>query len=256
MEQTCPACKGTSWITRIIDGRSVCVRCRCYLNSRKDRLLRHARIPERYRECSIGNFDTSRHPSYALISDQIRQFVEYFPGDRRGLLLMGPPGVGKTHLAVSIIHYLIEDKDTNCIFYDFRELLNNIRSTYNAASQLTERSIIQPLLDSELLVLDELGAEKTTEWVLDVLMFILNYRYNRMSPTIITTNYMDEVNHSIQILDETLADRIGIRLRSRLHEMCHRILITGEDYRLHKDTKAFQKGIRQRLANHHREDYK
>jgi len=244
---TCPECRGTTWITTVVDGRTKCIRCRCYLNSRKERLLKSARIPDRYERCSIGNFETGGNPAFIKISDRVRRFVEFFPGDRKGLLLMGPMGVGKTHLAVGIIHYLIEDKNVACLFYDFRELLNDIRSTYNKDSQLSERAVIQPLLTCDLLVLDELGAEKTSHWVLDILMYILNYRYNRMGMTIITTNYMDEPGTLTTGFEETLADRIGIRLRSRLHEMCHTLLLEGNDYRLNKGSEAFQKGIRGRL---------
>ncbi|MBN1356471.1 ATP-binding protein [bacterium] len=247
MNTECPECRGTTWINTIVNGRKKCIRCQCYVNSQKERLLKAARIPDRYTGCSIGNFETGGNPILIKITDRIRQFVEFFPGDRKGLLLMGPMGVGKTHLSVGIIHYLIEDKNVSCLFYDFRELLNDIRSTYDRDSQLTERAVIQPLLTAELLVLDELGAEKTTHWVLDVLMYILNYRYNRMGITIITTNYPDESGIHKSGLDETLADRIGIRLRSRLHEMCQKILFEGEDYRMNRRAEAFHKGIRSRL---------
>ena len=254
MTSNCPYCHGTTWVFQEIDGRRTGCRCKCYLENQKKRLIDRAEIPDRYRKCYFNNFDTGASQTLIQVENQVREFLVTFPGDQRGLLLQGPPGVGKTHLAVGVIHYLIEDKNTPCLFCDFRQLLHTIRETYNHNSQLSEHTIIQPVLNADLLVLDELGAEKTTEWVRDTLMFILNYRYNRLLPTIITTNYPDREDliyssyrDHWQDQDETLEDRVGNRLRSRLHEMCRKICIEAEDYRKKTMNSAARKGIRSRL---------
>jgi DNA replication protein DnaC len=142
------------------------------------------------------------------------------------LLLSGPVGVGKTHLAVSIIKGLTE-RGFSCLFYEFGSLLKEIQDSYNARTQTSELSVLAPILRSKILVLDELGASKPTDWVRDTMAHIINTRYNEKKHTIFTTNYSDERRGN----EETLEDRIGVRLRSRLFEMCKTVEITGEDHR-------------------------
>ena len=88
--------------------------------------------------------------------------------------------------------------------------------------------VLAAVYEAEVLVLDELGAYKPTEWVRDTMMQIIGTRYNNRRLTIFTTNYLDARRHPG---DETLEDRIGVRLRSRLYEMCKTVIIEGEDYR-------------------------
>jgi DNA replication protein DnaC len=155
-----------------------------------------------------------------------RLAMEY-PAVDRGLLLMGSVGVGKTHLAVSILKALTE-RGFSCRFYEFGALLKEIQNSYNPVSQISELKVLQPIFDCEILVLDEIGASKPTDWVRDTMAHIINTRYNDKKLTIFTTNYLDERKTD---REETLEDRIGVRLRSRLFEMCKTVQIEGQDFR-------------------------
>ena len=117
---------------------------------------------------------------------------EYDPRDGTGLLIIGKIGTGKTHLAVGIIKDLILSKGISCLFYDYRELLKEIQNSYNATVQTTELDVLRPVFETDVLVLDELGAVKPTEWVWDTVSLILNTRYNDNRTTIITTNFEDQ----------------------------------------------------------------
>lgn len=162
-------------------------------------------------------------------------------------MLLGPIGVGKTHLAVGVLRELIIQKNASCLFYDYRELLKEIQHSYNPSVQTTELDILRPVFDTEVLVLDELGAVRPTEWVWDTVSHILNTRYNDKRTTIITSNLADlppgekslkdqplspaQRKAALAALDETLGDRIGERMRSRLHEMCRTVDMNGSDFR-------------------------
>jgi DNA replication protein DnaC len=199
-----------------------------------------ARIPKRYEHCEFSNFDFDG-PHQGLMPARMAacRFVEEYPIDRTGLLFVGRIGVGKTHLAVSIAKALVLEKNTPCVFYDYRDLLKQIQNSYNASVQMTELQVLKPVFETEVLVLDELGAVKPTEWVWDTVSLILNTRYNENRTTIITTNFENQPSALTRGLtpvraaarDESLGDRIGDRMLSRLHEMCRIVEMKGEDYR-------------------------
>lgn len=220
----CPDCGGTGW--EFIEGRGVRP-CQCKKAARTDVLLAQARIPKRFIHCAFDNFETREHSLTRALMNT-RRFVEEYPLVDVGLLFQGSCGVGKTHLAVSALRELI-NKGIGGLFYDFRDLLKEIQDSYNPNTHTSELKILSPIFEAEVLVLDELGASKPTEWVQETITHIINKRYNEKKVTIFTSNYLDIPIGSSY--DETLTDRVGVRLRSRLHEMCRHILIEGDDYR-------------------------
>jgi DNA replication protein DnaC len=246
--EVCPLCEGTGWKTiRAKAGeereRRV-TRCDCQLRARNQTLLAAARIPKRYEHCELASYTSDfpgAHPSLGLAHLTASRFGhEYDPRDGTGLLIIGKIGTGKTHLAVGITKELILNKGVSCLFYDYRELLKEIQNSYNSTVQTTELDVLRPIFETEVLVLDELGAVKPTEWVWDTVSLILNTRYNDNRTTIITTNFEDQpaagVNGAGSAVRaatraESLGDRIGERMRSRLHEMCRIIRMEGEDFR-------------------------
>ena len=96
----------------------------------------------------------------------------------------------------------MREKGIRCLFCDYRELLKSIQNSYNPQVQATEMEILQPVFDAEVLVLDELGAVRSTEWVFDTVNYVLNSRYNDNKTTIITTNFPDgpEANYEVDNL--------------------------------------------------------
>ncbi|MEW6087692.1 MAG: ATP-binding protein [bacterium] len=225
---TCPKCGGSGWEVTKEDGIEAVKRCGCFYPRISDRLLKEARIPKRYENCTIDSFypienNRSLHEAQKIAND----FVTEYPVVDAGLLFIGSPGVGKTHLAVAIIKELIKQKSTPCVFYDFRDLLKEIQNSYNSQSQTTELEVLSPIFQKEVVVLDELGASKITNWVQDTLSYIINQRYNDKKITIFTSNFLDESAGK----DEPLEIRIGTRLRSRLYEMCRVVEINANDYR-------------------------
>ena len=249
--QVCPLCDGTGWKTvsngqdgvRSINDRRV-TRCDCQLRARSESALAAARIPRRYEHCELTNYDTDfpgAHPSLADAHFVASNFANKCdPRGDKGPLIIGKIGTGKTHLAVGILKELILNRGMACLFYDYRELLKEIQNSYNSTVQTTELDVLRPVFETDVLVLDELGAVKPTEWVWDTVSLILNTRYNDNRTTIITTNFEDQPAAAVAgslsparaaTRTETLGDRIGERMRSRLHEMCRVITLEGTDFR-------------------------
>lgn len=226
-EFICPLCFGSGM--EVVPGKGA-RNCECRRRKTHSDLIERARIPKRYKDCHFHSYRVLT-PSQERAFRYASKLSMDYPAVERGLLFSGSVGVGKTHLAVSILKSLTE-RGFSCLFYEFGALLKSIQDSYNSISQTSELKILAPVFDAEVLVLDEIGASKPTDWVRDTMAHIINSRYNDRRLTVFTTNYPDTA-HSER--DESLEDRIGVRLRSRLYEMCKTITITGEDFRKNFD---------------------
>lgn len=221
--RVCEECFGTGTKLDPVKGA---IPCPCRRADRFKKVLAVARIPPRYAKCSFNTFKSAPGTSQDNALLLAQRLVNDFPVDR-GLLFMGPAGVGKTHLAVAIIRGLIE-KGFAGIFSEFGSLLKEIQDSYNPISKSSELKVLAPIYQTDVLVLDELGATIPTDWVRDTMYQIINKRYNDQKLTIFTTNYSDARRSD---KDQVLEDRIGTRLRSRLYEMCAKVVMDGGDYR-------------------------
>jgi len=244
MSEQCAVCGGTGFeIHENSAGVLTSVRCACENEGRHSRLEEMARIPERYAHCTFdsgeerGGFHV-HIPNHQRALDVCRDWVEAFPGtaEEPDLFLTGPPGRGKTHLAVSAARWLMAEKGVRVLFYEQRALLKALQGTFDNRTGLQESDVLRPVLDCELLVLDDLGAGRTTEWAKDVLHDVISHRYNERKHLVVTTNIPlgDGAERRRQRAVDaplTLADRLGDALISRLREMCRIVELEGKDYR-------------------------
>ena len=226
-ESTCPVCRGTGWRTREIAGARRAERCDCWRDDVARRMLGQARIPARYGACDFSTFTTYRNDGLQRAVRKARAFAGAFPVVDKGLLFIGSPGIGKTHLAVSVLR-AVALKGVRGVYYDTRSLLSTIKSTYNPVTRASEADVLAEVMRAELLVLDDLGAERVTDWVEETMNLIVNTRYSERRPTIFTTNYRHVTGGEDP---DSLLARVGFRMHSRLHEMCEFLEYDGPDFR-------------------------
>jgi DNA replication protein DnaC len=268
-QATCPVCDGRGWLVSADGGAGTARPCSCREVARGSRLVEAAGIPERYRHCKLTNFNitsgkktTHREQLHEALQVSRRYVESFVDVDSRrfretGLLFSGTPGAGKTHLAVAVLQDLIEQYRVRGRFADFGSLLHQIQATFDPSSAESKHAVLDPLIEAEVLVLDELGAQEPTPWVRDVLYLVINQRYGRRLPTLFTTNYRlqssaapaagprsldrgpDPEPLSDPASQRSLANRISPMLVSRLYEMARPVILDSvDDFRDHKRHRA------------------
>lgn len=235
----CPLCDGTGW--RPIqkgEWRAVEV-CPCQKAPRDlSWWLERAHIPPRFQDSDFKDFAVLDNPSLQMAVVKARGFVERYPLVEKGLLFIGNPGVGKTHLTVAILKQLMIQRGVECFFCSFLETLKQLEETYRSEALRTQSEILQPILETEVVAIDDLGARRITDWAEDTVTYILNSRYNQKKVTLLTTNLADPREDAPgpspsgkDRITDTLKVRIGVRIYSRLFEMCEKVPIYTKDFR-------------------------
>jgi DNA replication protein DnaC len=225
----CPICDDTGWKPIEADGVARVTRCDCWFERSGRSRLALANIPSRYHHCTLANFE-AYNESLKRAIDYASRLVSDFPARTTekdgGLLLIGLPGVGKTHIAVAMLKQCIYRGGTGQ-FYSTSDLMALLRSTYTGQESTSESDVLKRVTDADIVVLDDLGRERSTEWRDEMLHLIVNARYSNRRPTIFTTNYdvgeLDDLD-SLQV-------RVGVRVYSRLQEMCELMKLDAADYR-------------------------
>ncbi|WP_457677809.1 ATP-binding protein [Thermovibrio sp.] len=220
----CQICGGSGWIIEEVEGKRVAKRCKCQFERFSRAYLESSQIPVRYRECKFKNY----YPQtpYQLRALKIcREFFFLYPFVEKGIVLYGPPGTGKTHLAVATLKNVIEYKGLRGIFCDFRGLLISLRNSFSSPSDSTAE-ILDSARRAPLLVLDDVGAERNTEWAKEMLAEIVNFRYTHNLPTIITTNLTFDSSG-----EESFVSKFDGRTESRIYDMCKIVKVEGNDRR-------------------------
>jgi DNA replication protein DnaC len=180
-------------------------------------------LSKRLKRHTFASFKPYVSQGAARAFEKVEEYLASCDDNReegRGLYLCGGVGVGKTHLAVAVMSELIRRRRVPSLFVTVPEFLDNLRGAYNDPGRDLDEWM-DAVKNADFLVLDDLGAEKPTEWVRERIFVLVNHRYREQLPTVFTSNTGPK----------DLADQLGERTASRIIAMCDWIALEGEDYR-------------------------
>jgi DNA replication protein DnaC len=238
--------------------------CDCRVEKKRLYQLQRTGIPARYQTKTFADYDTMASPSSAAALMMAKKYVEQWPTNRsQGLLLTGPVGVGKTHLECCVLMECWQQWGASVQFVDLQQLFARIKASFDPTSPETEREILKPLYSADILAIDEVGPARDTDWNAAMTEQIINYRYNEAKATLFTANLANRppgwvapkptrvadaydfearaatlTASATQIRTQTIGDKLGARLHSRLQEMCFVIEVDGPDQRAAAGRKA------------------
>lgn len=230
METKCMKCHDSGWVLVKVDGKEIARPCQCRRDNVQSLKASHADIPLRFLGTELKSyFPDKANPSQAKAKKMAEKFIADYPAVESGLLFQGATGVGKTRLLCCIGNQLIKEKEAEVAYIDWNDLTREMRSGEDTSNRdfSTIGQLIQRLARADLLLFDELGASRPSPWVEDNIYYLVNRRYNDNRITLFASNFYDKKIGS----EETLSERIGNRIRSRLYEMARSVEIMGADYR-------------------------
>ena len=235
----CERCDGTGFLVEDDGVASVARPCGCRRRPPTPADVVAAGLPRRYLHCTLDNYRPQNEGLQQRALSVARAFVEDYPAVGRGILFTGDCGTGKTHLAAAILRRLMLEQGVSGLFVDAQDLLKRIQGSWSRSGEgESESRVTGPALEAEILVLDDLGASRSTAWAEETLGHLLSVRYNEDRITLVTTNCLAlEMDDDPQAREQLpanrvlLGDRVPERVLSRLHEMCRVVQIEGPDHR-------------------------